>query len=254
MFLFWIKLIIPFIVILVPIWMGQWLGKRQKSTGGSGDHPGLGSVVAAGLGLFAFMLAFTFQITASRFESRKDLLLEDVNSIRKVYMNAGLLKDSNRIMCRKLIKEYLELRVLLSTNMAALNEVRDRTQQVQDSLWLQAEALAKEDRSSEIYALFISSVNELIDVNNKRLVVALQYHIPSLIMIVLYFISFFSMLILGFQFGISGKSNINVSFTLAAAFVAVMMLIYALDSPEAGIIKISQQPMLNLYEEIRKMP
>ncbi len=246
--------LIPIALVLVPVWIGNKVGKAYRKNTLDTEHAPVGSVVGAALGLLAFMLAFTFQITSSRFDARKQLLLDEVAAMRTAYLRAGLLKDTNRIECRKLIAEYVDLRAIVSSNISAIQLVKGRSRAIQDSLWIQAESLAAEDRSSEIYALFTTSINELIDLHNKRMVVALQYRIPAIIMWVLYFISFFSMFILGFQFGISGKGNLMINFTLALIFSAVMWLIFALDNVKAGIIRVDQQPIFTLQKELGGIP
>jgi hypothetical protein len=60
------------------------------------------------------------------------------------------------------------------------------------------------------------------------------------------------MMILGFQYGISGKANFVVDLSLALIFSAVMLLILALDSPEEGFLKINQQPLLSLQKQIHE--
>jgi hypothetical protein len=254
MIIFLAMLIIPIALVLVPLWLGTRLGIRFKKKAKEMEpHAPVGSLVGAALGLLAFMLALTFQITASRFDTRKQLLLDEVTTMRTAYLRAGLLKEANRNECRKLLSEYVDLRVMLASDSKALQKVISRSKEIQDKLWLQVEALAGEDRSSEIYALFTTSINELIDLHNRRVVVALQYRIPGVIMYVLYFISFLSMLVLGFQFGISGKSNILINLALALIFSVVMWLIFALDNTEVGI-KVNPLPVFNLQKEIRELP
>lgn len=46
----------------------------------------LGSLVGAVLGLLAFILAFTFGMTATRFDYRKQLVLEESNAIGTTYL------------------------------------------------------------------------------------------------------------------------------------------------------------------------
>ena len=58
------------------------------------------------------------------------------------------------------------------------------------------------------------------------------------------------MLILGFQFGIAGKSNMLVIFSLALTLAAVIWLILALDNPKLGLIKVNQQQIFDLQKEI----
>src|SRR5689334_8322260 len=53
----------------------------------------LGALVGAMLGLLAFILAFTFGMTGSRFDARKQLVLDEANAIGTTYLRAGLLPE-----------------------------------------------------------------------------------------------------------------------------------------------------------------
>ena len=110
--------------------------------------------------------------------------------------------------------------------------------------------MAEADRSSEIDALFISSLNEMIDLNTKRMVVALQYRIPILIWAVLIFVSALTMAAVGFQFGLKGKRSLYANLLLAMTFSAVLFLIRDLDNPGRGWLKVDQQPMIDLQKKL----
>ncbi len=60
------------------------------------DAP-IGSVIGGILGLLAFLLAFTFGIAASRFDTRRELLLNEVNAIGTCYLRADLVPDPERL-------------------------------------------------------------------------------------------------------------------------------------------------------------
>jgi hypothetical protein len=60
--------------------------KKEKES----DAP-LRSLVAAVLGLLAFVLAFTFGMTASRFDTHRQLVLQEANAIGTTYLRASLL-------------------------------------------------------------------------------------------------------------------------------------------------------------------
>ncbi len=62
------------------------------------------------LGLLGFLLAFTFGLAASRFDTRRELLLNEVNAIGTCYLRAGLVPDYERVETRKLLQEYVHLR------------------------------------------------------------------------------------------------------------------------------------------------
>ena len=62
------------------------------------------------------------------------------------------------------------------------------------------------------------------------------------------------MLILGFQFGITGKtgkSNMLVVCSLALTLAAVIWLILVLDNPKLGLITLNQQQIVDLQTEMK---
>jgi hypothetical protein len=247
-----ILFIIPMLVVLTPIFIGERYGMYRIKKSPDIPHAPVGAVVGAAFALLAFMLAFTFQIAANRYDERKQLLLEEVTNIRKTYLQAGLIQEPIRSETRKLIVEYIDIRVQLANDQSKLDLVMKRSPQILDSFWNSAEALAKQDRSSEIYALFTTTVNELIDNYNQRITWSLEYRIPPAILWILFLIAFLTMLSLGYEFGISGKRNFSISILLAVVFSMVMFLILALDRPETGLVRLNQKPLYTLQKQINE--
>jgi len=241
---------IPLFVVLIPIFIGQRFGNYRIRKSPDMKSGPVGSAVGAAFGLLAFMLAFTFQIAANRFDSRKELLLEEVTNIRTAYLRAGLIPEPIRSDTRKLLVEYADLRIELANDQTKLESILSRSQQILDIFWDYAETLAGQDRSSEVYALFTTSVNDLVDSFNQRVTMTLEYRIPSVILWVLFFIAFFSMFSLGYNIGISGKGSFTINLLLAVIFAVVMFLILALDRPEKGLAKLNQKPMLTLQKQL----
>lgn len=242
--------LIPFVSVMIPILLGQRYGQYRKKKSEEVQLAPVGSVVGAAFGLLAFMLAITFQIAANRYDARKQLLLEEVTEIRTGYLRAGLIPEPYRSSTKKLLVEYVDLRVDLANDASTLNAGLSRSQQILDSLWKYTEALAGQDRSSEVYALYTTSVNDMIDAYNQRITVSLQYHIPGAVLFVLFIISFVSMFVLGYQFGISGKGSFRLIILLSIIFAFVMFLILALDQPEKGLATINQKPMFTLQQQL----
>jgi hypothetical protein len=242
--------LIPFVSVLIPILLGQRYGQYCKKKTEEVQHAPVGSVVGAAFGLLAFMLAITFQIAANRYDARKELLLEDVTNIRTAYLRAGLIPEPYRSSTKKLLVEYVDLRVDFVNDLSKLDVDISRSQQILDSLWKYTEALAEQDRSSEVYALYTTAVNDMVNSHNQRIAVGLQYRIPAAVLIVLFIISFISMFILGYQFGISGKGSLRLIILLSFIFAIVMFLILALDQPDKGLATINQKPMLTLQQQL----
>ena len=246
----WLFAVISFVLSTLAIECGFRVGHRWQSSQQGQDGP-VGTVVGASLALLAFLLAFTFGITAARFETRKSLLLDDVNAIHTTYLRASLLREPHRTEIRQLLSEYVDIRARLiyfTQHPGELKIAISRTDEIQDALWSHATAIASADRSSEIDALFISSLNEMIDLNTKRMVIATQYHIPLLVLGVLIFVSTLTMAAVGFQFGLAGKRVVFANLVLALTFSAVLFLIRDLDNPGLGWLIVDQQPMIDLQK------
>ena len=242
--------VIPLLIVLVPLYIGQYYGILHAKKLSELQHTPVGTVVGTAFGLLAFMLAFTFQISSTRYDERKALLLEEVTNIRTTYLRAGLIPEAYRYNVKKQLVEYVDLRLDLSKDNNKLDYVLSRSQQILDNFWNLAETLAVQDRSSEAYALFTTSVNDLVDNYNQRVTMTIEYRIPAAIIWVLSVIAFLSMLVLGYQFGISGKGSFIINLLLAFVFALVMFLILALNRPETGIAKLNQKPMLTLQKQL----
>ena len=248
-----VMFLLPFLSVMLPILAGQYFGIRTRKINEEVNDSPIGSVVGAALGLLVFMLAFTFQIVDSRYGSRKELLLEEVTTIRTTYLQAGLIPEPFRTASRKLLIEYTDLRIILArdASLSRLENLKSRSQSILDSLWSYSEALAARDRSSEAYSLYTASVNNLVENYNKRITLTFEYRIPGAILWVLFIITLFSMFLLGYQFGISGRKNSTLAVFTAIIFSSVMFLILALDRPETGIMKLNQAPINTLARQLR---
>jgi hypothetical protein len=241
-------------IVLLSIWFGRFLGNRRRSRPDHEDESSLGTIIGATLGLLAFMLAFTFGIAAERLQTKKQLLLDEINAIGTTFLRAGLLQEPHRSEVSSLLREYVDIRANLAKESILqqtkkLQEALSRSETLHDQMWLHAAALAQADRSSEIDALFIGSLNEMIDLHNSRLTV-MQYHIPTPIWYALYFITILSMVMVGYQAGLSGKSSLKVILVLALTFSVVILLIADLDRA-TGSLRVSQQPMLELQKKLQ---
>jgi len=251
----WGIFVLTIAVVLMSIWAGAFLGQRRRRLSDHENESSLSTIIGATLGLLAFMLAFTFGMAADRFQIRKQLLLDEVNAVGTTYLRAGLLLEPHRTEIQKLLREYVDLRVdmtkqPLHQQSEKFGDVLSRSEVIHDQLWAHAMALAKADRSSEIDALFISSLNEMIDLHISRVTVV-SYRIPIPIWYVLYFITVFSTITVGYQAGLTGKTSFNMGLVLALTFSAVILLIADLDRASEGSLRISQQPMYELQKKLQ---
>ena len=250
----WGVFLLTVIMVLLSIWVGTLLGNRRRRQPDHEAESSLGTIIGATLGLLAFMLAFTFGIAAGRLQTRMQLLLDEVNAIGTTYLRAGLLLEPHRSEIQKLLREYVDIRANLAKESIPqqtkkLQEALSRSETLHDQMWSHAVAMAGADRNSEIDALFISSLNEMIDLHNSRVTVV-QYRIPMAIWYALYLITILSMVAVGYQAGLSGKSSLKAGIVLALTFSVVILLIADLDRA-TGSLRVSQQPMLEFQKKLQ---
>jgi hypothetical protein len=248
---FWM-LFIPLSAILLPLWVGQKHGSHTKKKSPGISEAPFGAAVGATLGLLAFMLGFTFQVVGNRFDKRKEFLMNEVAAIRTAYLYAGLVPEPLRSGSRELLVNYTDIRVEIRQDPSKLQEGILRSRRILDSLWHFSETLAVQDRSSEAYALYMSSISALVVLFDERLTITFQFHLHPVILCVLGIIGFVSMYLLGYHLGMSGKISRWAMFLFGITFAGILWLIFALDRPEQGLIQISDAPFKALQQQLHR--
>jgi hypothetical protein len=81
------------LLVLLSVEGGYRLGKYQRSRSEEEKEAPVGAMVGATPGLLAFMLAFTFGLAATRFDTRRQVLLDEANAIGTTYLRAGMLPE-----------------------------------------------------------------------------------------------------------------------------------------------------------------
>ena len=243
----WLLYLLSVSVVLLSIELGWRLGNYRRKHSENENKAPVNAAVGATLGLLAFLLAFTFSMAASRFDTRKQIVLQEANAIGTAYLRAEFLPQGAGDEVRNLLRQYTELRsgggpVVMSP------EGMEKSSLLLDKLWAVA---ARSEAASDTYAtgLFVQSLNEVIDLDTSR-VTALRNRIPDSIWFMLAVVTIFTMISMGYEFGLTGVRSWAVTVLLAIVFTTVLILITDLDRSWAGSVKVSQQPLLDLLNKI----
>ncbi|OHB49406.1 MAG: hypothetical protein A2Y10_19440 [Planctomycetes bacterium GWF2_41_51] len=251
----WGIFVLTIAVVMVSMRIGRYLGNRRRRKPDHESEASLGTIIGSTLGLLGFLIVFSFGLAAERFQQRKQILLDEINAIGTTHLRAGLLAEPHKNEIRDLLKQYVDIRANLPNiimQSEKLEDARNRSEELQEEIWDHVEAFAKAARDSEMDALFIESLNKMIDLHTVRITV-FHYRIPTTIWAVLYFTTIVSMLTVGYQAGISGKSSLKVGIVLALIFTIVIMLIVDLDRAASGSLQVSQKPMLELQHKLKRV-
>lgn len=226
--------------------LGRWWHARAPNE----RDPSLGALVGASLGLLAFLLAFLTGLATDRFNTRRLLVVDDANVIRTAELRARYLPEPYNDDSRKLLREYVDVRVDAVRTGSLASAIR-RSEEIQSELWSKAVELVKQGNSSDIFALYADGLNHLIEVHTQR-VAAVESRLAPTVLLGVYLISLLGLLLVGFNNGTEGHRSIIALVVLILMFAAVITLIVDLDRPTEGFLVISQQPMLELQQDLHQ--
>ena len=239
------------VTVLVAIELGALLGRWSRARKKMETDTPVGTMVGAMLGLLAFILAFTFQMAASQFDARRVAVLKESNAIGTAYLRADFIPEPARSEIKSLFREYVDIRIA-GVEAGKFEASVVHSERILGALWARVSAFADQNTGSPFTALFVSALNEVIDVHSERLTIGMRFRIPGIIWIALFFVTFFSMMAVGYQFGIDGARSVVGTLVIALTFSAVMVLIADLDSPRKGMIKVSQSSMIELQKSLAR--
>lgn len=241
----WSLFIATVLLFLLSIEGGYRMGRHRRERAKEEKDTPVGGMVGATLGLFAFLLAFTFGFTATRFETRQQMALDDANAIRTAYLRAGLLSEPDRKIIQDLLREYVDLRLEI-VRMGKLEQGLRRSEELHVLLWKRSVAIAPEKRDRIVFPPFIQSLTDMINVHSKRALAAQRSRIPGTIWYALYIVGIIALGVMGYYSGLTGTSRSLALLAVAIAFSAVIWLIANLDRPMEGTFKVSQQPLIDV--------
>jgi len=210
----------------------------------------IGAMVGAILGLLAFMLAFTFSLAASRYDSRRMTILEESNAIGTAYLRARILPQPEQTEVARLLREYVDVRVR-SVEEGTIAEGVAQSEKLQEQMWMQATSAAQKNPASMMTALFIQSLNEVIDLHAKRVLIGTRSRVPFSIWLGLFALGMIGMAAMGYQAGLTATRRSPAMLLLATAFAGVLFLIVDLDRVQEGFLRIGQQSMIDLQKSMQ---
>ena len=208
----------------------------------------VGEMVAATLGLLAFILGFTFGLAATRYDTKRQLLVDEANAVGTTYLRAEMLPERS--------DEFGPCCASMST-FASERSCRASLPRDSPIGGASKPAVATDGSdcsktpNSIIVGLFVQSLNEVIDLHTKRLTAAVRNRIPFAIWAALYGISIFSFAAMGYHSGLTGTTRSLVIIAVAFTFSVVIVLIADLDRSQEGVLRVSQEVLSELRKSMK---
>src|SRR5499426_120246 len=133
--------------MLVLFEVGRRLGQRRMARDPDGAREGFAPIDGAVFGLLGLLIAFTFSGAASRFDTRRELIVEEANDIGTAYLRLDLLPAPAQPALRDLFRRYTDSRLETYRklpDLAAAEAELARSTALQGEIWTQAVAACRQ--------------------------------------------------------------------------------------------------------------
>lgn len=237
----WLAAIIFFVGLSIAREIGKYLHDRRASTVTTGSEDAF--AMTSVLGLLALLIGFTFSIALSRYETRRELVVQEANAIGTTWLRMQLLDQPDRARMEALLRQYVDARLAFGTAGTSDAELREyeRTEATQNELWAALMTTVAPFRDTPRASLLVSTTNESIDLAAERFATR-QAHIPPRILRMLFIFALLAAGMVGYERGSQRKASTMLFLLLTLA----VTLVLDLDRPSTGLLNVPQQPMLDL--------
>ncbi len=231
-----------FVGMVVLLEVGRRIGIRRRTEDLEGAAAGLGAVDGAVFGLMGLLLAFTFSAATSRFDKRRDLVVQEANDIGTAYLRLDALPAASQPPLRDLFRRYVDSRLSVYRALPNVEVAKAKLAEnkvIQDEIWKQAVAATKtiEGNSLPVTTLVLSSLNQMIDVTTTR-TTAMLTHTPPMIFMLMGIMVLGSALLSGYGMAGSKKRSLLHVLAFPLLLTVIIYVIVDIEYPRVGLIRL----------------
>ena len=248
------------IVILVAAMLGMLEAGRRLSLRHMAAEPkakeeGFGAVEGGVFGLLGLLVAFTFSGAAARYDTRRQLVVEEANDIGTAYLRLDLLPPQAQPPLRELFRSYTDARLEVYRKLPDFEASRSalqRSVRLQGEIWNGAVAACKEGAVPSAPLLLLPALNAMFDITNVRTMAA-RAHPPLVIYLLLFGLALAGALLAGYGVGGGRKRAWVHILAFAVMMAASLYVIVDLEFPRVGLIRLDRydQVMVELRESLK---
>jgi hypothetical protein len=221
--------------------VGRWWQARMPGEQEGPNEMLVGSILA----LMAFVLAVTMGMAADRFDARRGMVLEEANAIGTAFQRADYLPSAEAAEVKALLQEYLPLRIATG-DLSRIEANLVRSVEIHRELWTIHGAVAASGHSPDLMSSLGESLNDIVTVNQSRVVAGLYARVPETVVWLLLIGSALSLGMVGYSAGLKGRRGMLSAVVLVIALGVVTTLVIDLDRPRDGFLTVSQQALLDV--------
>jgi hypothetical protein len=226
--------------MLLFTWTGTQLGNFLKRKNKANIKKG-GASISPLSGLLFFMMAFTFGMSGTRYESRKAVVVQEANNIGTALLRADLYPEEERVEFRKDFQAYIEARIdyfEASYHIEKILIADSLSQVISARLWNRAARLSNDSNNLVSTQQMIPALNSMIDIVTERKAGELA-KVPETIVFMLFALACVNAFYLGYASVDKNKLDWVVAGGFCLLISLVVMITLDLDRPRRGFINLN---------------
>lgn len=240
-----------FVGMLLLLEAGRRIGNRRLAKDPEGARVGIGAIEAAIFGLMGLLAAFIFGGAAARFDTRRQLTIEEANAIGTAYLRIDLLPADTQPALRDSFRRYADARLRVYTampDMDAAGEEMAKSISIQKEIWTRAVAASRR-APAPATQLVLPALNEMIDITTVRTIAA-KTHSPFVVVALLFTVILAGALLAGYAMAGTKGRNLVHMIIFAGITALTVYVILDLEYPRMGLIQIS--PVDQVLVDVRQ--
>jgi putative Mn2+ efflux pump MntP len=237
-----------FAVSFLALWVAARIGSSFKEIVKE-RRDDFAAIMTTTFTLLGLIVGFTFSMAVTRYDQRKIFEEAEANAIGTEYARVGLLPDSDRDNARRLLREYVEQRILFyqTQDREQLRRINAVTARVQKDLWDSVQTPASANQTA-LTALVASGMNDVLNSQGYTLA-AWRNRIPMEAWVLMGVIATIDNLMIGVYLR-TVRSGILLM-VLPAILSIAFLLIADIDSPNGGLIHIRADNLNDVAQSFR---
>jgi hypothetical protein len=231
-----------FIAMVIFFELGRRLGVHMFAVRGQAARAGVGSIDSAVFGLLALLIGFTFSGATSRFDARRQLVIQEVDAVSTAWERIDVLPDEGREPIRAEVRRYVDA---LLTGYANPNGSPEEERahaaatSAHNDLWSKAVVACTVESGEKARMLLLPALNDMFSaVDTERL--NEQLHPPLVIYLLLGLSAMAAALFGGYSIASGTTRDWFHVVGVAATISLAMWVILELEFPRNGLVRISR--------------
>jgi hypothetical protein len=250
----WAVIVIVFGIVGAATLAGSATGRYLREHQDALREP-FGVLQGALLGVVGLILAFGLTLAVGRHENRRAAVVSEANAIGTAYLRSQLIAEPARSRSIALFPQYADLAIQVSREIPNSDGMRRTTTAegvLQRRLWRVAGQAIAGAPVASAPRLYIESLNPMFDAQEARLS-AVNNRVPAAVLALEVFGAAVAIGLLALHISLLGRGL--VAMLAAAALVTLLLLvIFDLDRPTRGLIKVPSTPLQDVRASMALPP